>query len=109
MAAKTTKKAVVGMYDKVVKVGYCELQHLLRYCNADNYTCGVYGWNADIYCFGDIAIVTGYNPFGNIKLDHDKIKEYDNKAHNIICDYSLTYEQQKEQVTELLNNFLMEV
>ncbi len=109
MKVQTTQKYIKTLYPKIVKIGYCDLQHLLHFEDAAYYNAGVYGWNCDIYCFGDIAIVTGYNPFGNIKLDYNKIKEYDNKAYNIICDYNLTYEQQKEQVTDLLNKFLLEV
>ncbi len=44
------------------------------------YTRGIYGWNADIYTFGDIALSTGYRPFGNIKLKSNVIKDLENKS-----------------------------
>lgn len=66
MKHKTTEKAIEQNYYKIIKVGYCNLQYLLQYEEPVAYTSGVYGWNADVYDFGNIAIVTGYRPFGNI-------------------------------------------
>lgn len=58
-------------YARVYRAGYAELQHLLGKADAVAYTAGTYGWNADIYDLGllanrffDVAICTGYRPFG---------------------------------------------
>jgi len=79
MKNKTTKKAIMQNYD-CISVNYCALQTLLKYNNANYYTCGVYGWNADIYTFGHIAIVTGYRPFGTIKVNYELCEKYEKKA-----------------------------
>lgn len=50
--------------DRIVKLGAGEIQYLARFKGPDFYTCGDYGWNADIYDFGDFAICAGYRPFG---------------------------------------------
>lgn len=52
--------------------GYCDLQSILYYENAVAYTCGTYGWNADIYQtdYDNTVIVTGYRPWGYTL--HDK-------------------------------------
>lgn len=43
---------------------YGDLQNILADHDPQFYTCGVYGWNANIYDFGSFQIVTGYRPFG---------------------------------------------
>ena len=62
---KLTKKDIQSNY-WCYSVNDGKLQYLLSYTKSAGYTSGVYGWNADIYLFycDDIAIVTGYRPFG---------------------------------------------
>ena len=72
---KLTKKEVQTNYC-CYSVGYCRLQHLLYYAKAVGYTAGVYGWNADIYLFNDLAIVTGNRPFGQ-QINPELIKKYE--------------------------------
>lgn len=85
---KTTKKEILKGYN-CIEVGYCNLSRLLTFRGATTYTCGVYGWNADIYTFADIegcrnyAIVTGDRPFGNIKIDYKNYKKIRNKGGKI--------------------------
>ena len=95
-------------YDTVISVGYCDLQDLLRFNEPIAYTSGGYGWNADIYDFGAVAIVTGYQPFGKY-VDYDIIRDYNKKAKNIITDYSLKWENQKELLNDLIGEFIGEV
>ena len=109
MVYKTTKKAVLDGYWKIISIGYCDAQYLLRYQDRIAYTAGRDGWNADVYHFGNIAIVTGYRPFGNIHPVQDTpglITEYDKKAAAIVCNYSLDYDVQKKRVNKLLNEFI---
>ena len=104
---KLTKKEVLNNY-KCYEVGYCELQYLLHYKNAVGYTSGVYGWNADIYIFDNIALVTGYRPFGQ-EIDHALARKYEQKAMKIADNYKLTYEQRKRKINNLLNKFIEEI
>lgn len=104
---KLTRKEVLNNY-KCYQVGYCELQYLLYYKNAVGYTSGVYGWNADIYIFDNIAIVTGYRPFGQ-HISSELIKKYEQKAQKIVDNYELSYEQKKKKVNKLLEKFIEEV
>lgn len=81
MKFKTTQKAIKANYNNIIKVGYCKLQHLLNHLNPIAYTCGVYGWKADIYeITPDTVVVTGYAPFGNISADYDTCKRFDTLA-----------------------------
>ena len=104
-----TMKNIKKEYPKIIKVGYCELQNLLRFKNADFTTSGVYGWNADIYTVSiDTAICTGYRPLGNIELKRDIIKKYDDKALKIYCnekDYNIAI----KKIDKLLQKFIEEV
>lgn len=44
--------------------GYNDIYYILKNDWPRYYTCGTYGWNADIYDFDGFCIVTGYRPFG---------------------------------------------
>lgn len=85
MKFKTTKKAIKSHYYTIIAVGYCDLQDLLHYENPIAYTCGVYGWNADIYDIDGVAIVTGYRPFGE-HIDYDVVDAYNKAAKKFIID-----------------------
>ena len=74
MKTKITKKAIMSAYRNVIKVGYCDMQDVLKCREPNFYTAGVYGWNADVYVIDyDTVIVTGYRPFGNIELPRSVI------------------------------------
>lgn len=64
MKFKTTATAIRNGYCKIISVDYCMAQRLLRYRSPIAYTCGVYGWNFDVYDVSDITpstvICTGY-------------------------------------------------
>lgn len=108
MKEKTTMKAIKKEFENIIEAGYCELSSLLRYKEANYYTCGVYGWNADIYIINaNTVIVTGYRPFGNI--DASKIsKKYEEEAREILK-LNWSYEEQKEYINKLLLNFIEEI
>src|SRR5574344_954909 len=58
MQTKVTKKQVMSYNSNVLEVGYCDLQFLLGRFSPQYYTCGVYGWNADIYEIDNMCIFT---------------------------------------------------
>lgn len=109
MKYRTTQKAVKDGYINKICVGYCNLQYLLNYENPVAYTARREGWAADIYSFGNTAIITGYAPFGNIRPAYDICKKYDSAAEKIRYDYSLSWEEQKEKISILLKEFIEEV
>ena len=107
--AKVTRKWIKDNFT-CINVGYCNLQHLLHYQNKDYFTCGVYGWNFDIYTFGDYAITTGYRGMiNNVTKDYTAlIYEYERKAREIEEDWN--YKGDKRQaVNKLLKEFLSKV
>lgn len=85
MKTKTTKKSVYENYSKerVFYFGYCDIQFLAKCFDDKLYTCGVYGWNADILQFRNFALCTGYRPFGTKNKEIEAIcKEIDTKVKN---------------------------
>ena len=112
MKYKCTRKDLKARYTFVLCVGYCDLQYLLNYESAVAYNSGVYGWNYDIFeledprGFGRCAICTGYRPIGD-KVNHDIIREYDQKAEKILSwENKATYEEKRLTLQELIKDFL---
>lgn len=63
------KQNEVNRNCRCLSVGYCDLQNELSILEPNAYTCGVYGWNADLYYLPyNFTIVTGYRPFGKARL-----------------------------------------
>ena len=109
MKFKTTQKAIKQGYSNVIGVSYCALQHLLSCESEIAYTTRIEGWGADIYGFGNNAIVTGYAPFGNIRPGYDICQKYEKAAEKIRCDYDWARPERKERLQELIKEFIQEV
>lgn len=110
MKFKTTEKAIKQNYYIVVKVGYCDLQHLFQYRSPIAYTCGTYGWKADFYELKPNLIVsTGYAPIGKKYISNDRIREYEKKAEKIVYDWNMKYEDRVHKLDVLIDQFASEV
>lgn len=71
MKTKTTRTQISSMYSTVYQCGYCDLQLLYRE-EARFYTCGIYGWNYDVYVFrGTTAITSGYRGMFGMALPEE--------------------------------------
>lgn len=103
MKYKTTIKAIREGACNPRTVGYCDLQYLLTNHSPNAYTCGVYGWNFDIYNLYGITICTGYR--GMIGPRCEGISEYEKKAEAIFHDKKLTYNEAREEIENLLHEF----
>lgn len=104
MKFKTTRKAVVDGSVKLVCAGYCDLQTLLRNHNPIAYTCGVYGWNFDVYEVDGLTICTGYRGMPGRRANN--IGEYERRARAIMDDYSRDYDSRCAEVESLLSEFI---
>lgn len=89
-------------------IGYCDICYLTQYIDANAYTSGVYGWNADVYFVDGVALVTGYRPFGKW-VKSDVTREYNEKARKISENYSIAYDERKEAVNKLLLEFIEKI
>lgn len=106
MKLKATKKQIKNNYSNIICLGYCSAQHLLYFVNPFAYSAGVYGWACDYYRVGNTCISTGYGPIGNIRPAYDLIRDYNNKAIEVISNTAFTYELKENIVNELLNDFI---
>lgn len=105
MKYRTTAKQIRENYSKnrILSLGYCEAQFLLAPFSPDAYTCGVYGWNFDVYEIDGVAICTGYRGMPNgMDYDYSKLRELEEKARNV------PYGERKATCEKLLTEFIEE-
>ena len=108
MKFRTTKKAVMQGYEKVIQVGYCKLYDLLRLEDAVAYAAGTDGWHADVYEIDrQTAIVTGGQSFGNIKPSYEVMEKYEKQAHEILK--SSKWDTARDDLKKLISEFVEEV
>lgn len=108
MKYKTTRKAIVDGAINIRSAGYCDLQALLYNHAPIAYTCGIYGWNFDVYNVYGITICTGYRNMPGKRLDG--IGEYESKARAILDNYTDYngiggHERKKAEIETLLQEF----
>ena len=85
MKYKTTAKAIreaMRVGERVVSIGYCGAQTLLRGHEPIAYTCGTYGWNFDVYNVYGLTICTGYR--GMVGPTAKNVREYEKKARDLV-------------------------
>ena len=77
MKTRVTAKWVRQNFTTIYSASYSELCDLKATLPAPtDYTCGVYGWNADVFILDmDTVVVAGYRPFGNVKVDTEQLRE----------------------------------
>lgn len=106
MKFKTTAKEIRNGYGKKIAVSYCGMQHLLWNHAPIAYTCGVYGWNFDVYSVDGVAICTGYRGMIGKSVDYELLREYETAAEKAMYDRNVEYEQRQAEVERLLKEFL---
>jgi len=108
--AKVTNKWLKANFN-IIKICYCDLQHLLDYFKPMYYTCGIYGWNCDVYVIDyNNVICTGYRtPEGNIKFNYSIVRKYEEEAMKLYYNNNMDYQEKKRQAEKLLNDFISEV
>lgn len=103
MKYKTTRKAIVNDSVNVRPAGYCDLSHLLTNHSPVAYTCGMYGWNLDVFEVYGVTICTGYRGMPGERLKG--IGEYEQKACDILLENKIPHEEKRERVEKLLQEF----
>lgn len=104
MKFRTTRKEIVAGSVNIVYAGYCDLQCLLRNHCPVAYTCGVYGWNFDVYVIDDLTICTGYRNMPGRRANN--IREYEQRAQEIMEDYNRPYNDRSADVEKLLQEWI---
>ena len=105
MKYKTTRKAIVAgtPANNLVCAGYCDLSNLLWGHEPIAYTCGVYGWNFDVYEVYGKTICTGYRNMPGRKANNEAA--YEEKARAISDNYDLSWEERRDRIELLLKEF----
>lgn len=105
MKYKTTTKALRAGSCNLRCAGYCDLSYLLRKHEPIAYTCGVYGWNFDVYEVYGLTICTGYRGMPGKRLEG--IAEAEAEAQKIWSweNKEMTFEEKQEAVETLLHEF----
>ena len=105
MKYKTTAKAIREGAMNPRCAGYCDLSFLLTNHSPVAYTCGVYGWNFDVYEVCGLTIWTGYRGMRGKRLEG--IADAERKAMDILAweNKDMTYEEKREAVENLLHDF----
>lgn len=108
MKIKVTMK-ILNNVSKVFRCGYCDLQNIFKYVEADFYNRGVYGWNCDIYTNGySVAITTGYRNLRGKRIPDEIICKYDKIAREIL-EKRLTFAELEKELAENRMNFINEL
>lgn len=105
MKYKTTIKALREGACNLRSAGYCDLHYLLINHESIAYTCGVYGWNFDVYEVYGLTICTGYRGMPGERLDG--VAEAEEKAKELLSweNKGMTYAEKCEAVEKLLHEF----
>jgi hypothetical protein len=103
------KKHVRAEYSIVAYCGYCDLQYTLYFAPKIGHTERAEGWGCNIYELApDIALTTGYDPFGNRHLPLALTKRYEEKAKQILRENNYSYIA-KEELERLLTELAAEI
>ena len=105
MSFKTTRKSIVNSTASkdLLSVGYCGLATLLQNHSPITYTCGVYGWNFDVYNVYGKTICNGYRGMPGRKANNEAA--YEEKARAISDNYDLSWEERRDRIESLLKEF----
>lgn len=108
---KTTAKAIKNAYCNIITIGYCDMQYLLSYFTPAYYTCGVYGWNCDVFIIDDNTVIaTGYRPVSGNLHSYELVKKYNDKAKSEIYGrWDIDYQEQKRIASQMLADFVKEI
>lgn len=106
MKIKTTAKAIRECWGTKLAIDYCGAQFLLSNHAPVAYTCGVYGWNFDVYNVNSVIICTGYRGMVGKHVDYALLREYENRARAISESRTMPYEERRDAIEALLMEFL---
>ena len=107
MKIKVTRKYMKETYGNanIYCIGYCNLQHLLRFEEPFAYSTRAEGWACDYYELpGNVIISTGYAPIGK-DVNYNIQRQFDDAAREILCnEYSI--DNSRERLNNLIADFV---
>ena len=103
-----TEKELMDEYCYVVAVNHNNLQGLLSCIDRKGYMSSEHGWCADVYEYGEVCIVTGDYPIGNVEAAYYTVREYEALA-NAIKGNNTNWDETKANLEILLSLFCKDV
>lgn len=105
---KTTRAQIKKCFLKVFCCGYCELSDIVTK-SPMFYNSGLYGWNYDVYVFGNIAVTTGYRGMFGKRIDFEFLQSLQKEAkenQKIMWTDSEKYHARQTEIEQKLINWL---
>ena len=105
---KTTRKQIKNSFSKIFYCGYCDLDEITTKSPL-LYNSGVYGWNYDVYVFGNIAVTTGYRGMFGKRIDFDFLQSLQKEAkenNKLMWSDSEKYHEKQIEIEQKLINWL---
>lgn len=108
MKTEAKRKIIKDDNEFIIGIGYCKAQHLLKFQEPFAYSTRPEGWACDYYKIDNILVSTGYDfvETKNAYFEPAILKEYDDKAQNIVSDGELTWDEREKLVNSLLKKFV---
>ena len=103
------KKHVCAAYPIVAYCGYCDLQYVLYFTPKIGHTERAEDWGCNVYELApNIALTTGYAPFGNKSLPLAFTERYEKKALEILKKDNYSFKA-KRKLEKLLEKMTKEI
>lgn len=107
---KMSRADVFHCWPRVWSLGYCEMSEALRLLDGPRgYSCGVYGWNYDVYDVGGVAVCTGYRDMPGADVPRWFVQKWEKRARALCGRLSSTpyydYKKYKQARARLARAF----
>ena len=118
MKAQVSKKEVRNTNSRIISIGYCDMQFLLRHHDCYMYSAGIYGWSCDYYIINSnntgmftpyTVISTGYQPLSDsrTKPDMELLRLFEKYASLILDSATIASTADKQSwLNRLLSAFV---
>ena len=118
MKAQVSKKEVRNTNSRIISIGYCDIQFLLRHHDCYMYSAGIYGWSCDYYIINSnntgmftpyTVISTGYQPLSDsrTKPDMELLRLFEKYASLILDSATIASTADKQSwLNRLLSAFV---
>lgn len=100
---RATRKDIYNGAARVVRVGYCGAQNLLRGVDAFASNAGVYGWNWNAYNLGGVVIRTGYRNLTGETVNG--LRAWNERAREV-CEAAHDWREREERLNALRAEFV---
>lgn len=109
---KVTSKFVKDVFgvQNIINVRYCKIDKWLHRLSPMFYTCGIYGWNYDVYNLSGFAICQGYRNIPGTRATDQQIDEIKARLETLDKkEHLLTYDEMNKLIYDTLVKWMYHV